>query len=153
MKVCFLDTSALVKRYVNETGSIWIQGIVEPETGNKLFVSRITWVEVLSAFSRLKRERNLSVSDTDTAIQAFRYDWDIQYHVIELDYAVVSVAGQLVQRYPLRAYDSVQLASVLSLNPMFARIAPDAFVFISADKRLTDVAQVEGLRTDNPNEH
>ncbi len=116
-------------------------------------MSRITWVEVLSAFSRRKRESNLSVSDTDTAIRAFRHDWDTQYHVVELDYPVVSIAGQLVQRYPLRAYDSVQLASALSLNPMFARIAPDAFAFISADNRLTEVAQTESLRTDNPNEH
>ena len=49
MKAYFFDTSALVKRYVNETGSIWIREIVAPETGNKLFVSRITWVEVLPA--------------------------------------------------------------------------------------------------------
>lgn len=153
MKAYFLDTSALVKRYVNETGSIWIRKIVAPETGNKVFVSRITWVEVLSAFSRRKRENNLSASDTNTSIRAFRHDWDTQYHVAELDYPIASLAGDLVQRYPLRAYDSIQLASAISLNPIFARMAPDAFTFVSAYKRLTDAAQTESLRTDNPNDH
>ena len=153
MKACFLDTSALVKRYVSETGSIWIRDVAASEADNKLFVSRITWVEALSAFSRRKREDSLSASDTDIAIRAFQHDWDTQYHIVELDYPVINAAGRLVQRHPLRAYDSVQLASALSLNPTFSRIAPDAFVFISADKRLTDLAQAEGLQTDNPNHH
>ncbi|MEQ8462666.1 type II toxin-antitoxin system VapC family toxin [Coleofasciculus sp. E1-EBD-02] len=43
----FLDSSALVKRYIPETGSAWIQAIADTATGNLLFITRITWVEVL----------------------------------------------------------------------------------------------------------
>jgi predicted nucleic acid-binding protein len=41
-----VDSSALVKRYVPETGSAWIQAISAPITGNLLIIDRITWVEV-----------------------------------------------------------------------------------------------------------
>jgi len=35
----FLDTSALVKRYVPELGSNWIQSITVPAAGNFLAIS------------------------------------------------------------------------------------------------------------------
>jgi predicted nucleic acid-binding protein len=48
----FLDSSALVKRYVAEAGSSWIQSLAEPTAGHALFIARITWIEVLSALAR-----------------------------------------------------------------------------------------------------
>jgi predicted nucleic acid-binding protein len=149
----FLDSSALVKRYVNETGSIWVQAITAPQTGNKLIIARITWVEVLSALARLQREGNLPPTNVTKAVQAFQYHLDTQYQVVELDRPLAQAAGQLVQRHPLRAYDSVQLASALKLQPAFARATSASLTFVSADNRLTSVAQTEGLLTDNPNNY
>ena len=51
VKAYFFDTSALVKRYVNETGSRWVQTITASATRNKIIVARITWVEVLSVLA------------------------------------------------------------------------------------------------------
>jgi predicted nucleic acid-binding protein len=149
----FLDSSALVKRYVNETGSIWVQAITAPQTGNKLIIARITWVEVLSALARLQREGNLPPTNVTKAVQAFQYHLDTQYQVVELDRPLAQAAGQLVQRHPLRAYDSVQLASALKLQPAFARATSASLTFVSADNRLISVAQTEGLLTDNPNNY
>jgi predicted nucleic acid-binding protein len=149
----FLDSSALVKRYVNETGSIWVQAITAPQTGNKLIIARITWVEVLSALARLQREGNLPPTNVTKAVQAFQYHLDTQYQVVELDRPLAQAAGQLVQRHPLRAYDSVQLASALKLQPAFASATSASLTFVSADNRLTSVAQTEGLLTDNPNNY
>ncbi len=83
----------------------------------------------------------------------FRYDWDIQYRIVELDEALTQVAGQLVQKYPLRAYDSVQLAAALKLQATFAQFTNVQFIFVSADKRLLTVAQAAGLLIDNPNNY
>ena len=41
----FLDSSALVKRYVAETGTAWVQSIPTPHTRNKLIIACITWVD------------------------------------------------------------------------------------------------------------
>lgn len=68
----FLDTSAIAKRYITEIGSVWIQALADPLAGNFLVISRITWVEVLSAFSRRQREGSLSAIDVAESIQLFR---------------------------------------------------------------------------------
>lgn len=149
----FLDSSALVKRYVPETGSAWIQAIADAATGNLLIIARITWVEVLSALARRQRDGSLSTPDVDLIIQRFRFDLNNQYQVVELDRALAESAGQLVNQYPLRAYDAIQLASVLRIQPTFATATSTSLVFLTADDRLLTIAQAAGLLTDNPNNH
>ncbi len=149
----FLDSSALVKRYVPETGSAWVQGIAAVATGNLLIIARITWVEVLSALARRQRDGSLSASDVDLIIQRFRFDLNNQYRGVELDRALAESAGQLINQYPLRAYDAIQLASVLRIQPTFATATSTSLVFLTADDRLLTIAQAAGLLTDNPNNH
>jgi predicted nucleic acid-binding protein len=149
----FLDSSALVKRYVSETGSAWVQQITDPQAGNLLFIARITWVEVISAFTRRQREGSLTSADVAQVMQTFRSDLNTQYQVIELDATLAETAGQLVGQYPLRAYDAVQLASVLRIQPAFATTQSTSLIFLTADNRLSAIAQALGLLTDNPNHH
>ena len=153
MTAYFLDSSALVKRYVSETGSVWVQQITAPQTGNLLFIARITWVEVISAFARRQREGSLTSADVALVIQTFRSDLNTQYQVIELDAKLAVSAGQLVNQYPLRAYDAVQLASVLRIQPAFATTQSTSLIFLTADNRNSAIAGALGLLTDNPNHH
>lgn len=153
MTAYFLDSSALVKRYVSEIGSAWIQLQTDLKTGNSLFIARITWVEVISAVARRQREGNLTSADVAQVIQTFRSDLNNQYQVIELDSTLAETAGQLVGQYPLRAYDAVQLASVLLLQPAFATTQSTQLIFLTADERLSTIAIALGLLTDNPNHH
>jgi predicted nucleic acid-binding protein len=151
MTTYFLDSSALVKRYVDEIGSPWIQAQTEPTAGHILVVSRITYVEIFSAFARLQREGVLSARDLDGAIDAFQFDWETQYQIVEIDYALTQVASRLLLRHLLRAYDSVQLATGLKLLPTFKRRElADDYLFVSADTRLLKAARAEGLETANP---
>lgn len=152
MTVYFLDSSALIKRYVTETGSAWVQSLAIPAAGHTLIVARLTWVEVCSAFARLQRERALSGTDVNTAVRAFQYDWETQYQVVELDASVATSAGQLLFKHPLRAYDSVQLASALKLLPTFRQTTAVTYTFVAADNRLLRAADAEGLHTENPQE-
>ena len=153
MNAFFCDSSALVKRYVSEIGTPWVQAIAHPSTGNRLIVARITWVEVHSALARRQREGDLNVDQVTRAVRAFRYDWDTQYQVVDLNQSLAEMAGQLVTRYPLRAYDAVQMASALRIQPSFADAMLVSFSFVAADDRLLAAAQEEGLRVDNPNHH
>jgi hypothetical protein len=89
----FLDSSALVKRYVTETGSSWIRDLTDPGARNPLIIARITWVEVLSALARREREGSLTPDDVTQAIRAFRYDLNMQYQVSEIDPALTKTAG------------------------------------------------------------
>ena len=44
MAAFFLDTSTVLKRYVQETGTPWVQALAAPATGHSLIVVRITSV-------------------------------------------------------------------------------------------------------------
>jgi len=153
MPTYYLDSSALVKRYVAEAGSIWLQPIVAPATGYLLLTSRITTVEVAGALARRRREGSLAPSDYTDALQAFRYDTFTQYRLVEVDASVSDLAGDLVEHHPLRAYDAVQLASALAANRILQLLALSLLTFLSADDRLVAAARAEGLMADNPNLH
>jgi uncharacterized protein len=153
VRAYFLDSSALVKRYVAEVGSEWVRGIADPADRNQLIIARVTWVEVVSALARRGREGVLPNEAVARAIDAFQYDLDTQYQVVELDQEVAMTAGQLVLKHPLRAYDAVQLASVQRIQPVFAQVAAGELVFLTADERLLAIAESEGITADNPNRH
>ena len=70
----FVDSSALVKRYVNETGSVWLSGLVAPVAGNDIYIARITTVEVLAALTRRARGRTISAADASATCLLFRND-------------------------------------------------------------------------------
>ena len=61
MPVLFLDSSALVKRYVGETGSLWVQRQTDATSQNSLYVVRLTGVEVVSAIARKARAGGTAV--------------------------------------------------------------------------------------------
>lgn len=103
----FLDSSALVKRYVPETGSAWVQSIANTSVGNLIAIAQITWVEVLSALSHRRREETLSDYELDIISQKFRNEFKNQYRVIKINQRLLEKAGELVLQYPRRAYDAI----------------------------------------------
>lgn len=96
MTIYFLDSSALVKRYVPEIGTIWIQALADPDTSNQLYIARITWVEVLSALARRQREGSVDPSQTTQIFLVFRHHFNVQYRVLELTQTLTELAEQLV---------------------------------------------------------
>ena len=151
--VYFLDSSALVKRYVAEVGTSWIQGLADPTSRNRLIIARITQVEVAGALARREREGSLDPDAISQVLDTLRHDLDTQYQVVELDPSIAEAATQLVRLHPLRAYDAVQLASGQQVYTAFAQDANPPFTFLTADDRLLAVAESVGLPADNPNRH
>ncbi len=153
MTTYYLDTSALSKRYVQETGTSWIRSLVAPSAGHILLTARITMVEIYSALARRRREGSVPVTDCDIASQAFTTHSATEYEFVELDLGVVTLARDLLEHHPLRAYDAVQLASALIANQVLQAASLAPLVFLSADDRLNEAAAAEGLTVDNPNTH
>ncbi|MBK6431509.1 type II toxin-antitoxin system VapC family toxin [Candidatus Amarolinea dominans] len=151
MSFYYLDTSALVKRYVAEDGSRWLETAIFQSTDNMVLISRITVVEMRSALARRRREASIQPHDHADALSALSEDCLLRYPFVELESPVVDLAGELLDQYPLRAYDAVQLASALVVHRLLieANLAP--LIFVSADDKLLTVARAAGLQTDNPN--
>ena len=74
MSIYYLDASALVKRYVHEAGSVWLRSLFSSPQAELLFTSRMTIVEVISAFARRVREDALTSAEFSAAENAFRGD-------------------------------------------------------------------------------
>jgi hypothetical protein len=153
MTAYYFDTSGLIKRYVTETGSDWVNQLFQPENGHFFITCRLTMPEVYSAFARRLREGSVSTASYATNIHAFEIDSTAVYRYIELTLDVTKLTRRLLEQHPLRANDAVQLASALIVNRSLMEAGLTSLVFLSADNRLIDVAIAEGLTSDNPNEH
>ncbi len=149
MSEFFADTSAIVKHYINETGSAWVRDWSTRSAGHIIVLSQLASVKLVSVLSRRLREGKLTLADFVALRGAFLTDRDEFYLSIELDEMVLIRARNLVAKHPLRTLDAIQLACALEAAHLF-NIQP---VFISADTRLLTVAAAEGLAADDPNAH
>jgi predicted nucleic acid-binding protein len=149
----FVDTSALVKRYVNEIGSSWLRNLLDPATGAETFLVRITMVELIAAVTRRERGGALTPAAAATARAAFRADVAVEYQVVEVTEALLERATALAEARGLRAYDAVQLAAALEVNALCIGSGLPALLFASADTELNAAAMLEGLAAEDPNAH
>ncbi len=147
----YLDTSALIKAYVAETGSLWLQS--QPWTAQTLFTSHLTAIEAVCALARRRREGVLTPDEHAQASRALNYDLIYRYCLLDITPAVMDAACQLAEQRPLRAGDAIHLASAWLLNQQSLGLGYPPVLFLCADDRLLAAAQAEGLRTDNPNRH
>jgi hypothetical protein len=132
----FLDTSALVKRYVVETGSAEVRRVFRSGT---VAVARIAYAELAAALARRWRDGALS-EDTLDSIQE-RVDRDFsKLVVVEIRPAVVARVPGLVRRHPLRGYDAVQLSAALTIR------AEGAVDLWASDGVLLGAARSEGFK-------
>jgi len=144
----FLDTSTVVKRYVQETGTQWVQTLADTAAGHFLFVARITHVEMTAAIARRRRLGSLSTAQAGQALTAFRQDFAQQYRIVEITIPLMQEASRLADSHVLRAYDAVQLAAALDIH----RLDP-SLTLLSADAELNTAALAQGLLVDDPNNH
>jgi predicted nucleic acid-binding protein len=148
----FVDSSALVKRYVRETGTAWVRGITRRRSSTDIFIALITAVEVTSAVAR-RRGVTLTAAQASSLISRFRRHLAGRYFPSQITPALVSDAMTLANRHRLRAYDAVQLAAALDVYRDWSANRFGAFVFVSADRTLNAAATAEGLTVDDPNSH
>jgi hypothetical protein len=56
MTAYYVDTSALVKRYVDEVGSDWLRAALKAQPRPAIVVVHVAIVEITSALTRRRRE-------------------------------------------------------------------------------------------------
>ena len=153
MAAYFFDSSALVKRYVQETGTAWVLRVTDPAAGHSIYVARITGVEVVSALTRQTRSGALSPTVTATALAAFRHDFAHQYYTVDITPMVVNRAMNVAETHALRGYDAVQCAVALVVHMYRRALGMPTLMLVSADATLNSAAAAEGLLVDDPNVH
>jgi predicted nucleic acid-binding protein len=149
----FLDTSALVKRHVNETGSRWVKSLVRARASHRLYIARITAVEVISAITRRQHQGDLSAAQAGAIVGHFRRHLSQRYRVVELTLELFNNAMLLARKHRLRAYDAVQLAAALQIRQIHQETGRGPVTVVSADQPLNTAAAAEGLAVEDPTAH
>ena len=147
----FLDASAVVKRYADEAGSAWVRQITDPQAQNTILLSEITLAEVTAALAAKQRApKGITLEHRNRVLSRFFQDCDEHFTLVSIDRSVIDRAVDLAQRYRLRAYDAVQLATALEASAITQAQALPALTFVAADTDLLTAAAAEHLSVENP---
>ena len=135
--ILYVDTSALVKVYVEEDGTLGV--LARVDHAEAVATALITYAEARAALARHRREGGITGADLRRAVRELDRDWRT-YNVVDLSDALVHSAGALAERHALRGYDAVQLAAALELRAIGSPVE-----FCAFDGRLNRAARRERL--------
>lgn len=136
--IVYLDTSDLVKLYVEEIGSEEIKGIILDAT--VVSTSKVAYAEARSAFARKQKEDGFSIARLRKIVEDFNRDWE-SYFLIEITDGLIKIAGDIAEKHLLRGFDSIHLASAVILK---RKIKSEVY-FSSNDTKLNQAARKEGI--------
>jgi hypothetical protein len=149
---CYFDSSALVKRYQDETGTAWVQQWCG-DPAQVVAVAEIGLVEMAAAFAGKQRGGFITSAAYLAARTDLIADARDEYVLMSVDRSIVDDAIDLTVQHRLRGYDAVHLACALRLNQALIAHALPPLIFVSADNNLLAAATAAGLATDDPNLH
>jgi predicted nucleic acid-binding protein len=137
--VVYLDTSSLVKLYVQEEDSPKVTDLVRSSTATA--TSLIAYTEGRAAFARRYRENAFTPGEYEHLVSAFDQDWE-NYLVVRVTRELVRLGGELAEKHGLRALGAIHLSSAVTLQRELS--AP--IIFSSSDWRLQKASKVEDLK-------
>ncbi len=139
--ILFVDTSALVKLYIDEKGS---EAMAARARESRLASSILAYAEIYATFARRRREDLLTEDEHSSSTDRFERDWQ-SVIVVPMRPEVARRVPDLVGRHPLRGADAVHLASALSLAEAGLEVT-----FAASDARLLAATAGEGLEMFDP---
>jgi predicted nucleic acid-binding protein len=107
----YIDTSAVIKRHIQEANTEDVRGWVE--NAASVATGLLTRAEVSSGINRLYRMKLLTEDGYKQALSEFRNSWDTYYR-IPVSEQIVARADYLICQFVLRGYDAVHLACALT---------------------------------------
>lgn len=136
--IVYLDTSSLVKLYVEETDSEKIRDFAHNATA--VSTSKIAYAEARAAFARKQKEEEFSLKVLRKIVEDLNRDWE-SYFVIEITDGLIRFAGDIAEKYLLRGFDPIHLASAIHLKNK----TNSDIHFSSYDTKLNQSAEKEGI--------
>ena len=149
MPVYYFDTSALVKHYQNEDGTVLVDAILD-NPANRVVIGRFGLTEVISALTRRVRTGVLPASSLPVILQRLRHDVAskrlgvvriLQPHFASAE-SIMTARGPTQQ---VRTLDALHLSVALAVHQRGGVAG-----FVCSDKRLNLVASGEGLCVIDP---
>jgi predicted nucleic acid-binding protein len=131
----YLDTSSLVKLYVEEDGADAVTALVTE--ANLLAISAAGYPECRAGLARRRREGTQRSSDLKAVVARLDADWS-RMATISVTDGLARRAGALADRFGLRGFDAIHLAS---FELLLQRVGDDDVTFSTADGNLARAAK------------
>ena len=132
MRIAF-DTSALIKRYIEEPGTARVLEFCAQ--ASEVVVGVLCVPEMISALNRRRREAGLSFEEYATVKRELAGDME-EVTVVPLTPAVISLAITILENTDLRTLDAIHVVAALYSG---------CDLFVSADGRQCKAAEKMGL--------
>ena len=139
MAWAYFDTSALIKRYIDEPGR---RDVLRLLRRHNCAVSAILAVELRSGLRRRISEGAFEAARLPVLLKRVAADREY-WTVVEVAMEVLKAAETLVAVHPLRTLDAVHVASA---QVFASRLTSQRLIFVSADRRQTEAAAAIGLQ-------
>lgn len=138
--VIYFDTSALIKRYIREAGTEKVRDLFRD--AQSIVVSSITKLELFSTLKRSLIEKRIKEPDYEKTRERIQDDF-MDFQVVKFDEQVENSAIEIIEKYQVKAMDSIQIAS-------FFLVKNDETLFVSCDTKMFNVMKAEKIKVINP---
>ena len=138
MPIIYLDTSALVKQYVQESGSREVQRLIKSTDHSG--TSLITRSEMAAALARAARMKIFPAGEAEAAWNQFLGEWSTLSR-LNVSKQIVDRGAALAWEFPLRGYDAVHLASAV----LWQETLETQITLATFDRELWSAASLAGL--------
>ncbi|MCP4654284.1 MAG: type II toxin-antitoxin system VapC family toxin [bacterium] len=142
--ILYLDTSSLIKLFLEEAHSDLVHGWVEE--AEVVCTSRVAYPEAMAALGRRRREGDLDEEAFHAVVHAFQEQWP-DFSIVDLN---EESAGKLAIEHGLRGFDAIHLAAAVDVG---SGADPLPVRFSSFDRLLNRAAEAAGfvvLDTEEP---
>ncbi|MBS7247681.1 MAG: type II toxin-antitoxin system VapC family toxin [Candidatus Jordarchaeales archaeon] len=144
--VVYLDSSSIVKRYVQEPGSSLVRDAYVKAYSAELVIAFSSWNlgEVLGAFDKAAVRGILSEDDYLIVKSRFLAETRRMFllgilNIIPVRFRLLAECWKLVEKYHIYQADALQIVSAKDIK---------SAKFITGDKKLSEVASLEGLNAE-----
>ncbi len=141
-KIVYLDSSALIKRYLKEKGTDIIDNVFKDADSNNTIIYSSSWNigEVIGVFDKYDRKKIIKLKEVidEFLNEIKRLDSKNSFEIINIDFKLISESINYVIKYHIYMADALQIASCKSI---------DCSKFFTSDKKLNEVATMEKINS------
>jgi uncharacterized protein len=139
----YFDTSAIMKRYIEESGSTAVAELLNK--AENVYVSEVSKVECISVLKRINVERHIADEEYEYLKKEIVSDFE-NFSLISIA-AVIDDCEEVIDKYQLKTLDSIQLSSALYVkNEIDCFVCCDLKLNISATNELLNVINPENIK-------